>query len=113
MTFRGLLYRVVKDFFPSSNIQSTENSWSIVFSLLLVNNLAVNGDHEHKARFLPGVCSGEKIGGMGMSEPGAGTDVLGMKTKAIYDKEKNGWILNGQKVRTVGWFVLWRFGILQ
>jgi isovaleryl-CoA dehydrogenase len=65
---------------------------------LLVNNLAVNGSHEHKARFLPDVCSGAKIGGMGMSEPSAGTDVLGMKTKAVFDKEKNGWILNGQKV---------------
>lgn len=33
-----------------------------------------------------------------MSESSAGTDVLGMKSKAIYDKEKNGWILNGQKM---------------
>jgi isovaleryl-CoA dehydrogenase len=67
-------------------------------SLLLVNNLAVNGNHENKARFLPDICSGAKIGGMGMSEPNAGTDVLGMKSKAVFDKEKNGWILNGQKV---------------
>mmetsp|Transcript_6500 Transcript_6500/g.9390 ORF Transcript_6500/g.9390 Transcript_6500/m.9390 type:complete len:273 (-) Transcript_6500:7-825(-) len=35
---------------------------------------------------------------MGMSEPHAGTDVLGMKTQATYDSEKKGWILNGAKM---------------
>lgn len=38
------------------------------------------------------------IGSMGMSEPGAGTDVLGMKTRASFDEEKKGWILNGTKM---------------
>ena len=33
-----------------------------------------------------------------MSEPNAGTDVLGMKSNAVYDAEKNGWILNGTKM---------------
>lgn len=70
----------------------------LAHSLLLVNNLAVNGTHEQKLQFLPDICSGAKIGGMCMSEPNAGTDVLGMKTKAVYDKEKNGWIINGAKM---------------
>jgi len=49
------------------------------------------------ARLLPPTCSGEKIGGMGMSEPQAGTDVLGMKTKAA--KQPDGsWVLSGAKM---------------
>jgi isovaleryl-CoA dehydrogenase len=70
----------------------------LAHSLLLVNNLAVNATHEQKERFLPGACSGTTIGGMCMSEPNAGTDVLGMKTNAVYDEEKKGWILNGTKM---------------
>ena len=50
--------------------------------MLFVNNLNQNGSHELKARLLPDACSGAKIGGMGMSEPGVGTDVLGMTTTA-------------------------------
>ena len=71
---------------------------STIERLLLVNNLAVNGSHEQKQRFLPDICSGAKIGGMCMSEPNAGTDVLGMKTNAVFDQEKNGWIINGAKM---------------
>lgn len=42
-----------------------------------------------------------KIGGMCMSEPNAGTDVLGMKTNAVYDATRDGYLLNGTKVRFV------------
>jgi len=64
----------------------------------------VNGGHEQKQRFLPDICSGSKIGGMCMSEPNAGTDVLGMKTNASFDSEKNGWIINGYVVISLGAF---------
>jgi len=48
-------------------------------------------------KHLPDACSGGMIGGMGMSEPGAGTDVLGMTTRA--DKQADGsWRLNGGKM---------------
>jgi isovaleryl-CoA dehydrogenase len=68
----------------------------LAHSLLLVNNLSVNATHGQKARFLPGACAGSAIGGMGMSEPAAGTDVLGMQTTAV---EKDGsWQLNGRKM---------------
>ena len=70
----------------------------LAHSLLLVNNLHVNGSNEQKLRHLPDLCSGAKIGGMGMSEPSAGTDVLGMKTKAIFDDSSQHWTLNGQKM---------------
>ena len=68
----------------------------LAHSCLFVNNLAQNGTAEQKARFLPGACSGEKIGGMCMSEPGAGTDVLGMRTTAR--KDGDSYVLNGQKM---------------
>merc|ERR1712054_346741 len=64
--------------------------------MLFVNNLALNGSEEQKQRFLPQACSGEMIGGMCMSEPGAGTDVLGLKTVAA--KQGDAWKLSGQKM---------------
>lgn len=70
----------------------------LAHSLLFVNNLTVNGNHEQKQRILPNVVQGSVIGSMGMSEPGAGTDVLGMKTRGSYDEEKMGWVLNGTKM---------------
>ena len=68
----------------------------LAHSLLFVNNLAVNGSHEQKMKYLPDACSGAIIGGMCMSEPGAGTDVLGMATKAKEDGDS--WVLNGSKM---------------
>lgn len=68
----------------------------LAHSMLFVNNLAVNGNEEQKARFLPGTSSGELVGGMCMSEPGAGTDVMGMGTVARRDGDD--YILNGQKM---------------
>jgi isovaleryl-CoA dehydrogenase len=68
----------------------------LAHSLLLVNNLSVNASHEQKERLLPDLCSGERIGGMCMSEPGAGTDVLGMSTKAVLEGDT--WTLNGTKM---------------
>ena len=45
----------------------------LAHSLLLVNNLSINGSPEQKEKFLPPVVTGEHLGGMGMSEPNAGT----------------------------------------
>jgi isovaleryl-CoA dehydrogenase len=68
----------------------------LAHSMLIVNNFAVNASEEQKAKYLPKLCSGEWVGGMAMSEPAVGTDVLGMQTTAV----KNGdhYILNGQKM---------------
>ena len=69
----------------------------LAHSQLFVNNLAQNGSAEQKARWLPAACSGAAIGGMGMSEPHAGTDVLGMKSTA--KKQADGsYVLNGTKM---------------
>lgn len=70
----------------------------LAHSLLLVNNLSINATNEQKERFLPAVVTGERIGGMGMSEPSCGTDVLGMATKAVHDETTNVWHLTGQKM---------------
>ena len=69
----------------------------LAHSMLFVNNLAQNGSEEQKSRILPKVCSGEWVGAMAMSEPDAGTDVLGLSTTAEQDSEGN-WILNGRKM---------------
>jgi isovaleryl-CoA dehydrogenase len=61
-----------------------------------VNNLHINGSHDQKEKYLPDCVRGTIIGGMGMSEPGAGTDVLGMTTKASLEGDQ--YIVNGQKM---------------
>ena len=69
----------------------------LAHSQLMVNNLALNGTEEQKARILPKVCSGEWVGCMAMSEPGYGTDVLGMQTTA-QQNEDGDWVINGRKM---------------
>mmetsp|Transcript_21317 Transcript_21317/g.46569 ORF Transcript_21317/g.46569 Transcript_21317/m.46569 type:complete len:463 (-) Transcript_21317:4659-6047(-) len=70
----------------------------LAHSLLLVNNLSINGSLEQKQKFLPSVVTGEHLGGMGMSEPNAGTNVLGMSTKAVQDESTKSWHLTGRKM---------------
>jgi acyl-CoA dehydrogenase len=53
------------------------------------------GNEEQKARFLPGCVAGETILGIAMSEPGAGSDVAGMRTRA--EDKGDHWLLNGSK----------------
>lgn len=69
----------------------------LAHSLLFTNNLNFNGSDDQKAKYLPDACSGARIGGMGMSEPGAGTDVLGMESKAVAQQDGS-WVLNGSKM---------------
>lgn len=70
----------------------------LAHSMLLVNNLHQNGNHEQKLQYLPDLCSGKKIGGMCMSEPGAGTDVLGMSTNAKVSSDGSHYVINGAKM---------------
>ncbi len=67
----------------------------LAHSMLFVNNFFNSSNDEQRGRYLDKVISGEWIGGMGMTEPGAGTDVLGMSTTAVRDGDD--WILNGTK----------------
>jgi len=65
-------------------------------SNLCVNQLRRWGTDEQKARFLPGLISGEHVGALAMSETGAGSDVMGMTTSA--SKDGDHYILNGSKM---------------
>ena len=65
-------------------------------SNLCVNQIRKNGSHEQKMKYLPKLCSGEHIGALAMSEPGAGSDVVGMKLRA--EKQGDRYILNGNKM---------------
>ncbi|CAM9630035.1 unnamed protein product [Chrysoparadoxa australica] len=70
----------------------------LAHSMLFVNNLEQNGSPEQKTRFLPGACSGDLVCGMGMSEPEAGTDVLGMRSSATLADDGSHYVLNGTKL---------------
>jgi len=65
-------------------------------SNLCVNQIAKNGTHEQKLKYLPKLCSGEHIGALAMSEPNAGSDVVSMKLTAT--KDGNEYVLNGNKM---------------
>lgn len=70
----------------------------LAHSMLFVNNLARNGSHEQKLKYLPKACTGELICGMGMSEPSVGTDVLGMSTTAKLTPDGKHYLINGAKM---------------
>tara|TARA_R110002110_G_scaffold414147_1_gene643219 strand:+ start:80778 stop:81950 length:1173 start_codon:yes stop_codon:yes gene_type:complete len=65
-------------------------------SNLCVNQIHRNGTKEQKARYLPDLVSGKYVGALAMSEPGAGSDVVGMRTRA--EKKGDRYILNGTKM---------------
>ncbi|HMR61138.1 acyl-CoA dehydrogenase family protein, partial [Amaricoccus sp.] len=64
-------------------------------SNLCVNQIALNGSAEQKARYLPGLISGAQVGALAMSEAGAGSDVVSMKLRA--EKRNDRYVLNGTK----------------
>ena len=65
-------------------------------SNLCVNQLRRNGNDEQKRRYLPKLISGEHVGALSMSEPGAGSDVVSLRTRA--EKKGDRYILNGSKM---------------
>jgi isovaleryl-CoA dehydrogenase len=66
-------------------------------SNLCVNNLWLNGTEDQKQKYLPKLCSGEWVGSLAMSEPGAGSDVVGsMSCRA--ERRGDTWVANGSKM---------------
>ena len=65
-------------------------------SNLCVNQIKLNGTPAQRARYLPKLISGEHVGALAMSEPGAGSDVVGMRTRAIRKGDR--YVLNGSKM---------------
>jgi isovaleryl-CoA dehydrogenase len=65
-------------------------------SNLCVNQIRRNGNEDQKRRYLPKLISGEHLGALAMSEPGSGSDVVSMRTRA--DKRGDRYVLNGNKM---------------
>ena len=65
-------------------------------SNLCVNQIRRNGTEEQKRRYLPRLISGEHVGALAMSEPGAGSDVVSMRLRA--DRRGDRYVLNGSKM---------------
>jgi alkylation response protein AidB-like acyl-CoA dehydrogenase len=81
---------------------------------LLAPTLLEYGTDEQKARFLPPMASGEEIWCQGWSEPDAGSDLAGIRSRATRLPTDDGWVLDGQKTwASRGAFAEWCFGIFR
>jgi isovaleryl-CoA dehydrogenase len=69
----------------------------LAHSMLFVNNFYFAANQDQRSRYLAKVLSGDSLAGMCMSEPGAGTDVLGMTTTATKNAAGN-YVINGSKI---------------
>jgi isovaleryl-CoA dehydrogenase len=67
-------------------------------SNLCVNNLHANGNDAQRAKYLPKLCSGEWKGALAMSEPGAGSDVVGSMSCRAELRADGTWVANGNKM---------------
>ena len=65
-------------------------------SNLCVNQIRRNGSDAQRRKYLPKLVSGEHVGALAMSEPGAGSDVVSMRTRAM--RVSGGWVVNGNKM---------------
>jgi len=74
---------------------STAASWG-THACLCIDNIRRNANEHQLKKYLPSLCLGEWIGGLAMTEPSAGSDVMSMKLRA--DRKGNGYILNGSKI---------------
>ncbi|NIB42570.1 isovaleryl-CoA dehydrogenase [Pseudomaricurvus alkylphenolicus] len=71
-------------------------SW-VAHDNLCANNIYNNGNEAIREKYLPRLCSGEWIGCLGLTEPGAGSDALGsMRTRAVKDGDE--YVINGSKI---------------
>jgi alkylation response protein AidB-like acyl-CoA dehydrogenase len=76
----------------------------LLLTRLPAGPIMIAGNEEQKQKYLPGIADGSKRSGFGLSEPQAGSDVMGMRTKATSDGN-GGWVLNGTKC--------WMSGVVQ
>ena len=92
------------DLFTSALVLQAFSRWNHALGLswvahenLCLNNIYRNANESLKRKYLPGLCSGDLIGGLGLTEPGAGSDALGsMRTTARKDGDH--YVLNGSKI---------------
>jgi len=86
----GLIAREIE------RVDSGYRSMMSVQSSLVIYPIYAYGSEEQRQKYLPGLCSGELIGCFGLTEPDAGSDPAGMKTRAV--KTDTGYRLNGSKM---------------
>ncbi|MCC5992139.1 MAG: acyl-CoA dehydrogenase [Rhodobacteraceae bacterium] len=86
----GLIAREIE------RVDSGYRSMMSVQSSLVIYPIYAYGSEEQRRKYLPGLCSGELIGCFGLTEPDAGSDPAGMKTRA--EKTANGYRLTGSKM---------------
>jgi isovaleryl-CoA dehydrogenase len=92
------------DLFTSGLVLQAISRWNHALGLawvahdnLCVNNIYRNASEEQRRRYLPGLCSGQHVGALGLTEPGAGSDALGsMRTTAR--RQGDHYLLNGSKL---------------
>ncbi|WP_426573323.1 acyl-CoA dehydrogenase family protein [Aquihabitans sp. McL0605] len=61
------------------------------------NPIYAFGNEEQRQRWLPDLCAGRALGGFGLTEPEAGSDAGGTRTRAVLDEATNEWVINGEK----------------
>jgi alkylation response protein AidB-like acyl-CoA dehydrogenase len=70
----------------------------LLLTRLPTGPVLIAGTEDQKAKYLPGIADGSYRAGFGLSEPQAGSDVMGMRTRAVPDPDrKDGWVLTGTK----------------
>ncbi|WP_334120166.1 acyl-CoA dehydrogenase family protein [Limnobacter sp.] len=76
------------------NLHSLSTALNVHANIVMpyINNL---GTAEQRAQWLPRMATGEVVGSIGMTEPGAGSDLAGMRTNAVRDGDE--WVINGSK----------------
>jgi hypothetical protein len=85
----------------------------LLLTRLPTGPVMIAGTEAQKATYLPGICDGTLKAAFGLSEPQAGSDVMGMRTRGVPDPDGdgNGWILNGTKcwmsgVKEADWYTV-------
>ena len=93
------------DFFTSALITQGIARWNHSLALsyiahenLCLANIARNGSATLKARYLPGLCDGSRVGALGLTEPGAGSDALGAMATTARHVGAGRYLLNGRKM---------------
>lgn len=76
--------------------EELSRAWMSVASIITRSNIAAALDPSQRSEILPRAARGEWLGSFAMSEPGAGSDIASIRTRA--DKVDGGWLLNGQKM---------------
>jgi len=79
-----------------SRVDGSQGATLAAHNSLGIGPLYYFGTKEQKEKYLPKLCTGEALWGFGLTEPDAGSDSRGSKTKAV--KEGNEWIINGSKI---------------